>query len=81
MFGTRYMALRYGIIFLGHQIGGFIGFWLGGWLYDRSGNYSAAWWLGVALGIMAAIVHWPKKERPIKRLAAHKLYVEEEKVQ
>jgi MFS family permease len=73
MFGTRYMALLYGIVFLGHQIGSFIGVWLGGWLYDRSGSYDVVWGLGVALGIMAAIVHWPIKERPVKRLAAHKL--------
>ena len=66
MFGTRYMALLYGIVFLGHQIGSFIGVWLGGWLYDRSGSYDAVWWLGVALGIMAAIIHWPIKENPVR---------------
>ncbi len=71
MFGTRYMALLYGVVFLGHQIGSFIGVWLGGWLYDRSGSYDAVWWLAVALGIMAAIVHWPIKEHPIGRLATH----------
>ena len=73
MFGTRYMALLYGIVFLGHQIGSFIGVWLGGWLYDRSGSYDLVWWLGVALGIMAAVVHWPIKERPVSRLAAEKI--------
>jgi len=73
MFGTRYMALLYGIVFLGHQIGSFSGVWLGGWLYDRSGSYDAVWWLGVALGIIAAIVHWPIKERPVSRLAAQKI--------
>jgi MFS family permease len=73
MFGTRYMALLYGIVFLGHQIGSFIGVWLGGWLYDRSGSYDLVWWLGVALGIMAAIVHWPIKERPVSRLAAEEI--------
>ena len=70
MFGTRYMALLYGIVFLGHQIGSFIGVWLGGWMYDRSGSYEAVWWLGVALAVMAAIVHWPIKETPVKRLLA-----------
>ena len=70
MFGTRYMALLYGIVFLGHQLGSFIGVWLGGWMYDRSGSYEAVWWLGVALGVMAAIVHWPIKEAPVKRLLA-----------
>ena len=73
MFGTRYMALLYGIVFLGHQIGSFIGVWLGGWLYDTSGNYTAVWWLSVVLGIMAAIVHWPIKEGPVTRLAAQKV--------
>jgi predicted MFS family arabinose efflux permease len=63
MFGTRYMAMLYGVVFLGHQIGSFIGVWLGGWLYDQRGTYDLVWWLGVALGIMAAIVHWPIRER------------------
>jgi MFS family permease len=63
MFGTRYMAMLYGIVFLGHQVGSFIGVWLGGWLYDQRGSYDMVWWLGVAFGIMAAIVHWPIRER------------------
>jgi predicted MFS family arabinose efflux permease len=63
MFGTRYMAMLYGIVFLGHQVGSFIGVWLGGWLYDQRGTYDMVWWLGVAFGIMAAIVHWPIREQ------------------
>ena len=70
MFGTRYMAMLYGIVFLGHQIGSFSGVWLGGWLYDRTGSYDGVWWLGVALGVVAAILHWPISERPVARLAA-----------
>ena len=70
MFGTRYMAMLYGIVFLGHQVGSFIGVWLGGWLYDRSGSYDLVWWLGAALGVMAAILHWLMSERPVKRLVA-----------
>ena len=70
MFGTRYMAMLYGIVFLGHQVGSFSGVWLGGWLYDRTGSYDGVWWLGVALGIIAAVVHWPIRERPVARLAA-----------
>ena len=70
MFGTRYMAMLYGIVFLGHQIGSFTGVWLGGWLYDRSGSYDLVWWLGAALGVMAAVVHWPIREQPVPRLAA-----------
>ena len=73
MFGTRYMALLYGIVFLGHQIGSFIGVWLGGWLYDRSGSYDAVWWLAVVLGVLAAIIHWPIKEEPVERLAASRI--------
>jgi len=69
MFGTRYMALLYGIVFLGHQIGSFTGVWLGGWLYDRTGSYDLVWWLGVAFSVMAAIVHWPIEEKPVLRLA------------
>ena len=70
MFGTRYMALLYGIVFLGHQLGSFSGVWLGVWLYDRNGSYDLVWWLGVAFGVMAAIVHWPIEEQPVFRLAA-----------
>jgi predicted MFS family arabinose efflux permease len=69
MFGTRYMAMLYGIVFLGHQVGSFIGVWLGGWLYDRIGSYDIVWWLGAALGIMAAVVHWVIQERPVERQA------------
>ena len=69
MFGTRYMALLYGIVFLSHQLGSFIGVWLGGWLYDRHGNYDIIWWMGVALAIVAAVLHWPIRERPVERLA------------
>jgi predicted MFS family arabinose efflux permease len=70
MFGTRYMAMLYGIVFLGHQVGSFSGVWLGGWLYDRSGSYDVVWWLGAALGIMAAGVHWLIQERPVERRVA-----------
>jgi predicted MFS family arabinose efflux permease len=70
MFGTRYMAMLYGIVFLGHQVGSFIGVFLGGWLFDRSGRYDLVWWLGAALGIFAAFAHWPIREKPVKRVAA-----------
>ena len=65
MFGTRYLGMLGGVVFLSHQIGSFLGVWLGGYLYDRFGSYDAVWWLGVALGIFAAIVHWPIRERPV----------------
>jgi len=56
-------------LYHGHQIGSFIGVYLGGWLYDTTGRYDVVWWLGAALGIMTAIVHWPIKERSVRRLA------------
>ena len=70
MFGTRYMATLFGIVFFSHQAGSFIGVWLGGYLFDRSGSYDAVWWLGIALGIFAGIVHLPIREQPVPRSAA-----------
>ena len=70
MFGTRHLGMLGGIVFLSHQVGSFLGVWLGGFLYDRFGSYDVVWWLGVALGVFAAIVHWPIRERPIERPAA-----------
>jgi predicted MFS family arabinose efflux permease len=61
------------LLYFGHQVGSFIGVWLGGWLYDRSGSYDMVWWLGAALGIMAAIVHWPIKENPVSRVVPQKV--------
>ena len=69
MFGTRYMATLFGIVFLSHQVGAFIGVWLGGLLYERTGSYDAVWWLAIALAIFAALVHLPIRERPVARLA------------
>lgn len=63
MFGTRYMATLYGFVFLSHQVGSFLGVWLGGWFYDRYGSYDPVWWMGVALGLFAAVVHWPIREQ------------------
>ncbi len=73
MFGTRYMAMLYGIVFLGHQLGSFLGVWLGGWLYDRTGTYNAVWWMGVVLGVMAAILHWPIIEKPVRNPSAQQV--------
>jgi MFS family permease len=68
MFGTRHLGMLGGVVFLSHQIGSFLGVWLGGYLYDRFGTYDPVWWLGVALGLFAAVVHWPIKERPVERM-------------
>jgi predicted MFS family arabinose efflux permease len=69
MFGVRYMATLFGFVFFSHQVGAFIGVWLGGYLYERTGSYDVVWWLGVALGIFAALVNLPIRERPVTRLA------------
>jgi MFS family permease len=63
MFGTRYMATLYGFVFLSHQIGSFFGVWLGGLFHDIYGTYDPVWWMGVALGLFAAAVHWPIREQ------------------
>jgi predicted MFS family arabinose efflux permease len=70
MFGVRNMAMLFGIVFLSHQVGAFIGVWLGGWLYDVYGTYDVVWWLAIALGLAAAVVHWPIRERPVPAAAA-----------
>lgn len=62
MFGTRYMGTLFGIVFLNHQIGSFLGVWLGGYFYDTTGSYMPVWWAGVALGVIAAIVHFPIRD-------------------
>ena len=70
MFGTKHLGLLGGIVFLSHQVGSFLGVWMGGYLYDHFGTYDPVWWLGVALGIFAAIVHWPIQEKGVLRPAA-----------
>jgi len=70
MFGTRYMATLYGFVFLSHQLGSFLGVWLGGRLYDRFGSYDPVWWMGVALGLFAFAIHLPIREERSIRFAA-----------
>ncbi len=67
IFGVRYMSMLGGIVFLSHQVGSFLGVWLGGLLYDTTGSYQVVWWLSVALGVFAAIVNLPVRETPIVR--------------
>lgn len=70
MFGTRYMATLYGFVFVSHQLGSFLGVWLGGKLYDAFGNYDIVWWLSIALGLFAFAVHLPIRETRQARFAA-----------
>jgi len=65
IYGLRYMGTLYGIVFLSHQIGGFLGVWLGGRMYDAFGDYTFVWWIGVGVGAFSAIVHLPVRERPL----------------
>ena len=69
IFGVRYMATLFGFVFFSHQIGSFAGVWLGGYAYDATGSYDLVWWLSVALGLMAAVLHLPITDRPVPRLA------------
>lgn len=70
IYGLRYMGTLYGIVFLSHQLGAFVGVWLGGRLYDAYGSYTAVWWIGVAVGAFSAIVHLPIRERSLEALPA-----------
>ncbi|GIT92723.1 MFS transporter [Jannaschia pagri] len=65
IYGLRYMGTLYGLVFFSHQLGSFLGVWLGGTLYDSTGSYVAVWWVGVGVGLLSAIVHLPINERPL----------------
>ncbi len=69
VFGVRYMATLFGIVFLGHQLGSFVGVWMGGWIYDATGSYDLMWWAGIGLGVFATLIHLPINERPLQRRA------------
>jgi MFS family permease len=69
MFGTRWMAMLFGIAFFSHQVGGFLGVYLGGLLYERTGSYDIVWWLGVLFGVLSAVVNLPIVEKPVARPA------------
>jgi predicted MFS family arabinose efflux permease len=62
MFGARYMGTLFGVVFFSHQVGSFLGVWLGGYFYDTTGSYMPVWWAGVALGVAAAIIHMPIRD-------------------
>ncbi len=66
IYGLRYMGTLYGIVFFSHQLGGFLGVWLGGKMYDIYGDYNMVWWIGVGVGAFSALVHLPVRERPME---------------
>jgi MFS family permease len=65
IYGLRYMGTLYGFVFLSHQIGSFLGVWLGGRMYDLTGGYTMVWWIGVGVGAFSALVHLPIREKPL----------------
>ena len=65
IYGLRYMGTLYGIVFFSHQLGGFLGVWLGGWMFDLYGSYTAVWWVGIGVGALSALVHLPIREVPL----------------
>ena len=69
MFGTRHLGTLFGIVFLGHQVGAFLGVWLGGVAFEQTGSFAPIWWSGIALAVIAAALHWPIVERPAPRFA------------
>lgn len=69
IFGVRYMGTLFGVVFLSHQIGSFMGVWLGGRIFDQTGSYDGMWWAAIVFGVLAAIVHLPINEKPVPRLA------------
>ncbi len=70
IYGLRYMGTLYGIVFFSHQLGSFLGVWLGGKFYDLYGSYELVWWVGVGVGAFSAIVHLPIREKPLAVQAA-----------
>jgi predicted MFS family arabinose efflux permease len=68
-FGTQWMSMLFGFVFLSHQIGSFLGVWLGGRIFDMTKSYDAMWWISIGLGLLAALINWPIQEKPVARLA------------
>jgi len=69
MFGTRWLAMLFGFAFFSHQVGGFLGVWLGGIAFERTGSYDAVWWLSVLFGVLSALINLPIVEKPVARPA------------
>jgi predicted MFS family arabinose efflux permease len=69
MFGTRWLATLAGLAFFSHQVGGFLGVWLGGVVFVRTGSYDSVWWLAILFGVLSAVINLPIVEKPVARLA------------
>ncbi len=69
MFGTRWLATLSGFAFFSHQVGGFLGVWLGGIVFDRTGSYNVVWWLAILFGVLSALINLPIVEQPVTRVA------------
>ena len=69
IFGVKFMATLFGVVFFSHQVGSFLGVWLGGLFYDRTGSYDLMWWIGICFAVIAAVIHLPIDEKPLPRLA------------
>ncbi len=67
MFGSRWLTMLLGIAFFSHQVGGFLGVWLGGLLFERTGSYDVVWWLAILFGVLSAIINLPIVEKPVPR--------------
>jgi predicted MFS family arabinose efflux permease len=67
IFGIQHLSMLGGFVFFSHQVGSFMGVWLGGVLYDQTGSYNIVWYISIALGVFAALVNWPVRETPIHR--------------
>ena len=70
MFGTRWLTMLFGFAFFSHQVGGFLGVWLGGWAFEATGSYNVVWWLSVFFGVASAIINLPIVEKPVARPVA-----------
>jgi predicted MFS family arabinose efflux permease len=70
MFGTRWFTTLFGLAFFSHQVGGFLGVWLGGMVFERTGSYDLAWWLAILLGVLSAVINLPIVEKPVERPVA-----------
>ena len=68
VYGLRYMGTLYGLVFFSHQIGSFLGVWMGGRLYDATGDYTLVWWIGIGVSIFSTLIHLPIKERKLQTI-------------